>query len=113
MNRDEFLLKLFSMYPNAFTENNIGTWKEAYEQVLKLDWDYKKLFHKMVTSYQYTNTAPAPAYFYEFRKDVKPEIKAVKDEETKGEPPTQRFLEAKKKLKQSTNAKSNLMVVGE
>lgn len=108
MTRDEFLEKLFLMFPNTFTENNIAIWKEAYEQVLKADWDYKKLFYKFLKSYQHTNIAPAPAFFVEFTKDVEPEKKnegTINLEEymKNAEAPTEEFLKLKDKLRNNSN----------
>ena len=79
MNRDEFLEKLFRMYPATFTPQNMGIWAEGYEVVLKNNWDYDKLFNKFVRSYDKTNIAPAPSYFIDFKKDVevKKEIEQV------------------------------------
>jgi len=78
MNRKDFLKRLFAMYPNTFTtgENGNGkVWREAYEEVLKEKWDYDKLFSKMVTKYQHTHIAPAPAFFVDFIEDIKPQNK--------------------------------------
>lgn len=106
MNRNEFLLKLFKMFPNTFNDNNISIWKEAYEQVLKPNWNYEKLFFKMVTNYPNTNTAPAPAYFKDFKKDVEPVPNKEQIESVEGVPPPKEFLDLKKKLLDKVKTRS-------
>lgn len=95
MDRGSFLKKLFIMYPNSFSENNISIWKEAYEEVLAVDLDFKALFFKMVRDYPHTNIAPAPSWFVGYLSSVKSN-KNEKNEETEEDntPLTQEQLDA-------------------
>lgn len=66
MDKDEFLKRLFSMFPANFNENNMPYWLEGYETVFKgLRINYNKLFYTMLTQYDKTNTAPSPKWIKE------------------------------------------------
>jgi hypothetical protein len=66
VDKDEFLKRLFSMFPTTFNENNLCYWTIGYETVLnKLKIDYEKLFYTMLTQYDKTNTAPSPKWIKE------------------------------------------------
>jgi len=61
MNRDEFLKKLFGLYAATFNKGNGSQWLQAYEQVLKENIDYDKLYEYMLTNYAGA-AAPTPAF---------------------------------------------------
>ena len=88
MNRDEFLERLFMMYPANFTPDNIRYWTEGYEDVLPLNIDFHKLYLIMLRNYDDTLKAPSPKWFSENAKNCKKEtsnealehIKRIKEE---------------------------------
>lgn len=105
--RDEFLKKLFLMYPANFNEKNAPIWKNAYETCLPENLDFNKLFFLMVKNYKSIATAPAPSWFEDYKDECKPtkknkaleQIKLLKN--TEGCPPPPAFYEAQKRLKLS------------
>ena len=110
MDRKEFLMTLQKMYPNSFNPNNLQIWMNGYKKVLAENLNFDVLFEKLITEYMSIHTAPAPAWFKEYTTlpSIKPEKKKVV-EVVKGEPPPQSFYDMKKKLQQSTQAKSNVL----
>lgn len=105
LNRESFLKKLFLMYPANFTKENAPIWKEAYELVLDENLNYDKLFKILVKDYKSIATAPAPAWFEDYKIvcEEKKEDKALAEikklRETQGVPPPPEFFEAAKRLK--------------
>ena len=110
MDRKEFLDTLVRMYPNSFNQGNLQIWMNGYKKVLSENLNFEVLFEKLITEYMSIHTAPAPAWFKEYTTlpSVKPEKKKVV-EVIKGDPPPQSYLDLKKKLQQSTNAKSEIL----
>lgn len=70
MNQKDFIKKLFIMYPNTFTENNMQHWNDAYCIVFgNKKINFEKLFTVFVENYTNTLTPPAPAWFKEHLSD--------------------------------------------
>ncbi len=61
MNKNEFLEKLFTMYPNSFAQNNAAVWGEAYKEVLTDNIDFDALYKHVAANYA-GSTIPKPAY---------------------------------------------------
>lgn len=81
----------------------------GYKKVLSENLDFDKLFEILITEYLSIYTAPAPAWFTPYVSILKPKIKKEVEKITDCVPPTKEFLEAGKKLKRSTTAKSNVL----
>lgn len=106
LTRDEFLKRLFLMYPQNFTKNNAAIWREAYEIVLddeKLDYD--RMFRLMVAGYKSIALPPPPSWFEPYKDQCKQkqenkalaEIKELKRQGACQPPPE--FKEAAEKLR--------------
>lgn len=112
LNREAFLKKLFLMYPANFTTENAPIWKEAYEMVLPENLNFDKLFYKLVKDYKSIATAPAPAWFEDYKETCKEkqqdkalaEIKKLRESE--GAPPPPEFFEAAKRLREKQQNES-------
>lgn len=62
LEREDFLKKIFTMYPKTFDNGNSSAWLEAYKQVLPTNADFEALFNRLIYEYSGTN-APKPAWF--------------------------------------------------
>lgn len=62
MDREEFLKKIFCLYPKTFTGDNSNEWLEAYKQVLPTNADFEALYNRLIFEYSGAN-APKPAWF--------------------------------------------------
>ena len=61
MNKEEFLIKIFNLYPNTVSKQNGNEWLQVYKENLKDTIDYDALFDFIVKNYSGV-TAPKPAY---------------------------------------------------
>lgn len=61
MEREEFLEKIYGLYPNSFSKGNAASWLEAYKTVLTETIDYNELYKFTISNYAGV-TAPSPAY---------------------------------------------------
>lgn len=62
LKREDFLKKIFTMYPKTFENNNSSAWLEAYKRVLPTNADFEALFNRLIFEYSGAN-APKPAWF--------------------------------------------------
>lgn len=111
LTRDEFLKRLFLMYPQNFTKNNASIWREAYEIVLddeKLDYD--RMFRLMVSGYKSIALPPPPSWFEPYKDQCKQQQrnkaleKIAELKKQGGCPPPQKFKEAADKLRRKVEA---------
>jgi hypothetical protein len=74
MKREEFLKKLFLMYPCSFNKDNMRLWLDAYKLVLPEQYDYESLFVKIIKEHNSTAYAPAPSLLIEWVKPYNPRM---------------------------------------
>lgn len=78
MDRKDFILKIISLYPDTFREDrpeHVQAWVEMYEKAIPRYWDMDKLLYIFATNYKSTTVPPHPSFFYEYRNEVRPELK--------------------------------------
>ncbi len=61
MEREEFLEKIYGLYPNSFSKGNAASWLEAYKTVLTETIDYDELYKFTISNYAGVS-APSPAF---------------------------------------------------
>ena len=108
MDRNEFIERIFTMFPLTFNENNIPYWTEAYESVLIGSINYDKLFHFMIMEHNNMSAAPSPKWLndnrssYIERDERSAAIRHIEEIKQDAVPPPETFklklAELKKKM---------------
>lgn len=61
MDKQAFMTKLITMYPSQFTGAACDDWIETYESVISGNIDYDRLWHILITEYEF-KTTPTPKW---------------------------------------------------